>query len=330
MTDIPTFRLYGDDDPRIEAAIQPRFPLRDWGELSKEERQTILQELVNLQWLGNEKRETLWTVRALNFDFLQLCPGKRLHRAEAVEDPNARYGAPSDRTQREAALEDFEDILVNHESSELVYRMLSQFALVHIDNQSLERAKSSTSKKTRAEHIKAAFKKFDQLARCLNRIFMQFCVNMRVTRSCLIPMQDDKVVEEIYVPTLEALSDPKWKAVSEELSSMFNDFREGKPREAIAKAHNAVQRFLQIAVGEEGENAKGQIGKLFGKAKDQGIIPGDAFVAPLIAGLRSSLESARATKSSAKPSRQGATLSDALLVMNVAMVFIQYCLQTQK
>jgi transposase InsO family protein len=38
MPDIPKFVLYGEADPRIEAAIQPRLTLRKWGELSKEER----------------------------------------------------------------------------------------------------------------------------------------------------------------------------------------------------------------------------------------------------------------------------------------------------
>lgn len=123
----------------------------------------------------------------------------------------------------------------------MVFRMLSKFAESHID------------------HFDEAFNKFNQLANCLNHIFEQFAVNQLVTRNGFVPRQDDKITEEVYIPTLSILADPKWKSVSTDLALMFEDYREENYAEAITKAHRAVQRFLQVLVGEEGKSGKGEV-----------------------------------------------------------------------
>lgn len=329
MPEPPKFTLYGDNDSQIEESIQPYLPLRDWSELSPEERGRALQELINKGWLKDTDTEPLVTVEHLNYHFLRMCPGKRLHKYGPSRS-RAGYHTDVDYQRREAAFGDFCDVFVHHESSALVFRMLSVFASIHIDDFELKRVGKAQSEEEQAKQIDEAFKKFDRLANCLNHVFEQFSVNMRLTRSGLVPMQDEKLMEEAYVPTLQALAHPQWKTVSESLALMFSDFADGDYPEVITKAHSAVQRFLQILVGQEGKSGKGEIGKLFNKAREEKLIPGDALTAPVIAGFQALLSSARATKSTAKPSLQDTTRSDALLVMNVAIVFMQYCLQSLK
>ena len=229
-----------------------------------------------------------------------------------------------------ASLLDFKHIFLTDPSDAMVFRMLSKFAECHIDDHYYRRATESTDEKEREEHVASAFKKFDQLANCLNHIFEQFSVNQIITRNGFVPRQDEKITSDIYMPTLKILSDPKWESVSADLSKMFEDYRGENYPEAITKAHSAVQRFLQILVGEEGKSGKGEIGKLFKEAKDEGIIPVNRFTEPMIAVFQSYIPSERATNSTAKPAIKDATSSDALLMMNVVMILLQHCLQETK
>ena len=67
-----------------------------------------------------------------------------------------------------------------------------------------------------------------------------------------------------------------------------------------------------------------------GKAKKEGIIPVDRFSEPIINVFHGFIISERATKSTAKPTLKDTGPSDALLVMNSVMVFLQHCLQNTK
>jgi len=164
----------------------------------------------------------------------------------------------------------------------------------------------------------------------LNHVFEQFAVNQLVTRNGFVPRQDEKITGAIYVPTLQALADPKWASVSRDLAKMFDDYRDENYPEVITKAHSAVQRFMQILVGEEGKSGKGELAKLFAKAKAEGIIAANRFTDPIISAMLAFVPSERATNSTAKPAMKEATPGDALLMMNVVMILLQYCLQNAK
>ena len=203
--------------------------------------------------------------------------------------------------------------------------MLSKFASCCINTPALKRAGESGDIETRKKQVDWAFSEFDRLARTLNHIFEQFSVNILVTRNGFVPRQDDKIAQEIYVPTMKALSDPKWKQVSDHLSDMFDDYQARNYPEVITKAHSALQRFLQILVGE-GKNGKGELSKLFAHAKKESMISDNLFIQKIVQTIQSFISSERANNSTAKPSTTAASSSDALLVMNVLMVFLQHCL----
>lgn len=328
MLKIPKFRLFGKDDPRIEEAIQPKLEMRGWNILTSNEKAIALQQLINDGWVREYSREIFMAIEHLNHYFLRLCPGQKLH---SIAPKRELHGYDNESERIRVAFEDFKHIFLSEKSEEVVFRMLTKFAEGFIDFFSYRNAENEkVSEDKRVNYIEEAFRKFDILANCLNHIFEQFAVNALMTRNGLVPRQDVKINQEIYVPTLKVLSDPKWKNVSEDLSGMFIDFQERRYSETITKAHRATQRFLQILVGEEGKNAKGEVAELFKKAKQEKAIPVNRFTEPLIDVLQKYLVSQRATNSTAKPTSAEATSSDALLMMNVVMVFLQHCLQKQK
>jgi hypothetical protein len=74
MSDVPKFILYGEGDPATEEAIQPALALRNWSELSKEEKAIALQELDNSGWIAKYSRECLAAIEYLNSAYLRQCP----------------------------------------------------------------------------------------------------------------------------------------------------------------------------------------------------------------------------------------------------------------
>jgi len=323
---LPKFILYGENEQDVENDIQPELSLRSWSDLSNQEKQTAFQQLENKNWIDSYSQEILSTIEYLNHQYLRQCPGKHLHAIKPKSDHgHMRYNNDSDRMK--AAVLDFQHIFMQEESEALVFRMLSKFAEGYIDGFAYRQASEADDKSNQKEYIDEAFRQFDKLANCLNHIFEQFAVNQVVTRNGFIPRQDDKLQHDVYIPTLRLLSNPKWKKVSDDLSEMFEDYQKEDYAETITKAHRSVQRFLQVLVGEEGKNGKGEVGKLLKQVKDENIIPLNRFTEPLINLTQSFITSERATNSTAKPSAKDATASDALLMMNIVMVFLQFCLQ---
>jgi len=321
--------LYGQGNPNVEEAMQPTLVIRRWSDLSGEEKQVAFHELENRGWLEEHSSEILQTIQYLNHTFLRQCPGRHLHNIKPQSDYHS-VGYSNEHNLKKAALLDFQHIFLQEKSDAMVFRMLSKLSSCYIDGYDYRRADESNDEKEREKLVNAAFEKFDKLGNCLNHIFEQFAINQVVTRSGFVPRQDEKIIDYIYTPTLQALTDPRWKMVSMDLGKMFEDFREESYPEVIAKAHSAVQRFLQLIAGTEGKNGKGEVNKLFQEAKGKGLIPINRFTEPLINVIQNFIVSERATNSTAKPTLKDATASDALLMMNVVMIFLQYCLQKIK
>ncbi|GKS64296.1 hypothetical protein YTPLAS72_16000 [Nitrospira sp.] len=323
-SEIPKFALYGENIPAFDDSIQPTLELRSWTAVSNEERAIALRQIHHKGWLGRtaEKR-IIATVAYLNNTYLQQCPARNFHSAPQQRD---NYGF-FDRATSQAAEEDFVRIFLE-EKEPLVLRMLSKFAELLIDGFNLEQAKKTVDSGKRAEYVTKAYKQFDPFANCVNHVFEQFAVNQLLTRGGFIPRQDEIIEQELYKPTLKALSDPKWMPVNKILAPMFEDFREGRYPETITKAHSAVQCFLQILVtGKPGTNAKGELAILLKDGKKAGLIPKNQLTEPFLVNIQSFIVSERAKNSTAKPSLAPASSSDALLMINMTLVFLQYCLQ---
>lgn len=312
--EIPKFSLYGVNDPHFHKKIQQNLPWRTWDQVSVNEKKIALHQLGN-KGLFSEGQNTIDTITTLNNSFLRKLYGKNLHYCH----PRSFHIVQS------AAEEDFFNIFLT-EKSDIVYYMLSIWADIHIDKHFLNKVEK-LDKDDRKKFIQLAFTSFDELQNCLNHIFDQFCINQMLTRNGFIPRQDKKILDQIYTPTIKCLSDPKWSLVNSDLENMFQDYRNRNYQETITKAHSVVHRFLQIYLNKGNKNAKGELGKLFQEAKRTRIISDNIFVIKIIDAVQSFVSSERANKSTAKPASKNVTSSDALLVMNAVMIFLQYCLK---
>ncbi|MDE0119620.1 MAG: hypothetical protein OXM55_06405 [Bdellovibrionales bacterium] len=313
--EIPKFSLYGVNDPKIRERIQITLPWRSWDMLTREEKETALQELENNELLSYNN--ILITIKFLNKNYLRKLYGKNLHRC----DNNLHHFH-----YVRAAVKDFSVIFLT-EKSDVVLCMLSVFAKNFIDECHLNQAEQSDNYDNRKKYIELAYAPFYRLQNCVNHIFDQFCVNQVLTRSGFVPRQDKRVLDQIYTPTIKCLSDPKWSLVDNDLRSVFQDYRNGDYQEAITKAHSVVHRFLQIYLNKGNKNHKGELGKLFQEFKRDNIISDNVFVIKIIDAVQSFVSSERANKSTAKPASKNVTSSDALLVVNAVMIFLQYCLK---
>ncbi len=325
MTDIPTFKLFGEDDPDVQAVLRPDIGYRDWHDLTVDEKSIALIELGHRTVFDSGDAVLVETILFLNQNYLAQCPGVNFHNVD-----RSRFEGHNTQEMILAAYKDFEFIFKNETSSEMVMLMISKYVKCFIYEKELERAEQELDFEKKEKLIQSAYETFDRVASDFNHIFEQFSINQEVTRGGFVPRQSKKISEFIYQPTLEILSDPKWQSVNSDLSKMFDDFQNAKYSEAIAKAHSAVQRFLQVIIGEEGKNGKGNFGQLFSEAKKNGLISDNQFTGPVINAMQRYIPSERANNSTAKPAVKDATYSDALLMMNVVMVLIQHCLQNLK
>lgn len=156
----------------------------------------------------------------------------------------------------------------------------------------------------------------------------QYGLNILVTDNGLILRQEQKIIEEIYTPTLNYLSDPKWKDVNSELSDAFSDYLKNTPdgySSCVTHTVTALQAFLQITVN--GETGKGDIALLLKKALADGFIPNDPFSTKILKDAVSILMEERQTKGDPHPKKEYANEKTARTLLNLTMVFFQHCLQ---
>jgi hypothetical protein len=77
---------------------------------------------------------------------------------------------------------------------------------------------------------------------------------------------------------------------------------------------------------DEGKNGRGEFGDLWKRAEKQGLLPENGFVRNVLNAFKSYIPQERATNSTAKPAVKDTSPEEALLMLNVAMTFIQFCL----
>ncbi len=323
LTNITNFRIYGQGNKREGELIQKQLSLRSWDELKEREKNIAYQEIKNRGWLDEHSNETIEMIEYLNNKYLRLLPGRELHKIPYKKDYR---GNDNIYDRYNAANYDARDIILNQKEA-VVFSAITALADQYINYGILEDAKVETNNNERGELISKAYKNFDKFANCINNIFDQFSINVKLTRSSLIPVQESQITVKVYEPVISILSDPKWEEVNNNLARTFDDFDNKDYPEAITKAHQTLQLFLQTFTGEQAKNGKGELSKLFKKLKEEKLIQYDYFSEPIIRAFESYFPAERAKKSTAKPATKTATKEDALLIINVLMIFLQHCLQ---
>ena len=169
---------------------------------------------------------------------------------------------------------------------------------------------------------------FIKFSKRLNEVFNDFWLNIILTEQWFIPKQWEKIIEEIFKPTLDFLSDKKFKEVNRDLWDAFDDYHKKDYSWSITKTISAIQAFLQINVN--GEIWKGDISKLIPEAISKKIIPEDIFTKTIFDNLESIIQRERKETWDSHPKKEYANEQNARLILNLAMVFIQHFIQIKK
>ena len=116
--------------------------------------------------------------------------------------------------------------------------------------------------------------------------------------------------------------------VNEILTDSFADYRKNMPQGysgCVTKTISAVEAFLQILV----ENRTGgtKLSPLISKAQKEKLIPDDIFTQTIFKNIDSILSRERMTKGDGHPKDEYATEKNARTILNLAMVFLQHCIQ---
>jgi len=338
-----TFKLWSELNPKAKKELKPDFGLRNWNSLDDDEKYKIWKYLEEWFFLGIDTDILIEYIfrgtKKSRYKFYGEYPEnkkkeKRIYFSiKALNDEHkAKSYAKSfleDKTL-DSACHDFYEIFMNQDEN-VVMELLSLYSLLLIS----ERAEGTIHKKEgeseeeynqRLENWR--WEEFDKFRKDLNEVFTDFEINLYLTRQGFAPRQEEKIIKEIYEPVLNYLSHSKWTEVSKILSDAFDEYRKNTPQgysNCVTNVISAIQAFLQIVVN--GKTGKGEISKLIPIAQKKKLIPDDFFTQKIFDNLESVFARQRQETGIAHPKKQYANEKNARLMLNLAMVFLQHCIQ---
>jgi hypothetical protein len=302
------FKTWSENNQNAKEILRPNLGVRSWSELSQKDKEIIWRHFVNKGWFAVDE-ETYNSIYSFNED----------NKARAFCNHLLNHGGPHyieirgikqymEKCCWEAALLDFKHIFYT-EHQDVVYELFSYYVLA------LQR---DTLDKEKVTHFKNLF----------NDISNQFGLDILMTKESFIPRQDKKIIKEIYEPVLDCLSDQKWKKVNEILSDAFSDYIKNTPQEysgCVTKTISAVEAYLQILV--DGEIGKTKLSSLISEGQKNNLIPNDVFTQTIFKNIETIFARERKSTGDAHPKDEYATEKDARTILNLAMIFIQHCIQ---
>ncbi len=320
------FKLWSGVNPEVMKILKPDLGLRSWTSLDGNEKQKIWQILENKKWFVPSSH-IFNAIYNLNEKYKYKSFGINLlnHGGPHIRDSLTPHDCCLSITHS-----DFRNIF-NDVSHEVWFETLSLFAqnLIKIEDPSpLELGKPSATGIIRQNLSQLNYCEFDRFSTDFNDICDHFGINIQLTRVHFIPKQDGRIIEDIYKPVINFLSDLKWDKVNDELKSAFIQYQlknEIGYSGAITHCYIAIQAFLQLVVNED--IGKGELKELIPKAQARGLIPQDQFTTKIFKDLESYFMSERQIKGNVHPKREFANEKNARLMLNLVMVFIQHCIQ---
>lgn len=336
------FKLWSELDPKVKKELKPDFGFRNWNSLKEDEKYKIWKYLEKYFFDKDIKTKYQdWGGKSYYYRFYGKVNSdqqkrKRRRISISIEALNRMYKAKSyarnflENGTLNSACCDFYEIFVTQDGY-VVMELFSLYSKVLI----IERADETISKEEdekeqeyqrRLQNWK--WEDFDEFREDLNEVFTDFGINLYLTRQGFMPRQEGKIVREIYEPVLSYLSDPRWKEVSKLLSDSFNEYRKNSSQgysNSVTNTVSTIQAFLQIVVN--GKTGKGEISKLIPEAQKENLIPNDFFAQKIFANIESILARQRQETGIAHPKKEYASEKNARIMLNLAMIFFQHCIQ---
>lgn len=333
------FKLWSGNNSRAKEILHPDLSLRSWNVLSPDEKYKIwkyLEEYFFDRGICNTYENNYERILKYFFGSNQEKQQKSGRIFLSIVRLNEGYKMQSyaknflEKKSYVNAATDFYNIFMD-EDENVVFELISFYCLHLISERKNEKPRLRESEDDGAFEARTEewrWDVFDQLAKDLNEVFNQFAVNVCLTRQGFIPRQDERIVKEIYEPTLKCLSDEKWKVVNRHLSDGFKEYHVKTPQgysNCVTNIVSAVQAFLQIIVN--GETGKGDISKLILDAQRNNLIPDDFFTKKIFENIESIFAKERQETGIAHPTEDYANEKNARMLLNLAMIFLQHCLQ---
>ena len=329
------FKLWSENKPSAKKILKPSLGLRNWDELSPKEKLIIWQ---HLEWYFFDKDEKTYHREEDDFfDFegdLSDQKAKKDRIFFSIYSLNSKYKVQNyaasflENMGLTTACKDFFYIFIN-QNENVVYELLSmycKFILKERADENPYHEENETDQEYEKRTKKWRLEDFDKFAKNLNEVFEQFEINVFLTHNGFIPKQDKKIIDDIYTPVLISLSDNRWRKVNEHLSEAFDGYQKKQYSSSITNTISAIQAFLQIIVN--GKIGKGKISELIQQAQKKDLIPNDVFSIQIFNNVESIFARERQSKSGVHPRLEIADEKTVRLILNLAMVFIQHCIQS--
>lgn len=334
------FKLWSELNPKVIEKLKPDLWMKSWDDLTLEEKEKIWKFLEKYFFNYNQLQDLL---NKRNLDnYIDEIFGENFINKYKLEEiiqiviftinEKYKYNTYAEKYHKDPILLnacfDFYDIFINN-NKDIVYELLSIYwkaLFLEWEKNNFVNKKeweSSIEYNKRLNNWKYRF--LDNFINRLNEVFWDFWLNILLTRQWLIPKQWEKIIEEIYKPTLDFLSDNKWKSVNRELWDAFSDYHKKDFSWSLTHTISAIQWFLQINIDWELSNLS--IKDWIKKAKNEWLIPNDIFTNTIFKNIDSIISRERQDKWDPHPKKEYANEQNARLVLNLAMVFMQHFIQ---
>lgn len=322
------FKLWSETNPEAKKLLSPDLGMREWDDLTCDEKNNIWCYLrvhffnTNGNKFYGEHPVDKYRRHSVEGSILLL-------NEESKTNSFAKHylGNPS----LDTACHDFFLIFMNNKR-DVVMELLSFYARtlfnVTKDKEYVYKKEGETEEQFTRRKTDSQYIFFDDFAERLNEVFLQFGIKWFLTRDGFVPRQEQRILEEVYVPVIGLLSHPKWEVVNKILTDAFSEYRKNTPlgySSCVAQAVSAAQAFLQILV--YGKIGKGDTVKVLAEAQRRGLVPDDQFSKRIFGDLESVFAKERQETSRVHPAEEYANEKKARLVLNLVMVFFQHCIQ---
>lgn len=337
------FKLWSDMKSQAKESLQPDLGLINWNDLNGGHKSKIWQYMEYYFFDRNIKTKTDSFSGSCTkyYSFSGDITNREIKQNSiivTINELNERYKVQSygkaylDQATLNSACDDFSRIILN-EDEDVVMETLSIFAknLYEISKKKeyIYKKEGEGEEDFKIREINGRYYYFDKFANRLNEVCLQFGIRYHLTRDGFVPRQEDKIIEDVYEPVIKILSNPKWKAVNDSLADAFCEYRKNTSlgySNTVTNAISSIQAFLQILVN--GSVGKGDISKLIPQGQKTGVIPKDFFSIKIFENMEAIFARERQETSTAHPKKQYATEKNARLILNLAMIFLQHCLES--
>ncbi len=312
-------RLWSDNNPEAISCLRPDLGQRDWNALTKEEKQKIWRHLCPYMFdVQNPmlKKRIEYSIRLLNYQNKYNAFAKEYLAVPIFDNANTDFYNIFHKQDQHTVLELLSYYLrhVLYEKEEYSYRVY--------------KTSEETEEEFEKRSIEWLYDTLDWIIKYINEVFEHFGVNICVSRQGFLPRQEPEIMEQIYEPVLKILSSQKWEIVNRELKDAFSDYlkkTEEGYSSCVTHTISAIEAFLQILNNKN--IGKDKLNNLIKESIRKGAIPNDIFTQNIFKNIESILVRTRQETSDAHPKKEYATEKNARLILNLAMIFIQHCLQ---